>query len=615
VGPGGELYRHRYTGIDLEEKVTESALICDLGTATVSWDRMGRVSNSTTPYWQETIPQDGYDKAGNLREACIHDSVGDACYRYSYDNLYQLIHEEGVFADDFSVDSICNRLKKNDTSYQVNSLNQLLSESSAIYNYDKNGNLIEIINGDYHLKFFYDALDRLLAIEQPNTLRLEFFYDSSHRRLLKRKFAWTNGSWQSLKEIRYLFLGNREVGAIDESGAFVEFRVVGRGKGAELGASVGIEMGGAVFCPIHDHRGNITALVDTTTRQVHETYRYSAFGEEQLFDAHGSPQATVCNPWRFASKRFDPETGFVFFGRRYYSPRTGRFLTPDPIGFSDGPNLYAYVHNSPLVLIDPYGLTAFEDVSEATVETGMGMGRAFVHPLDTLYENSGRLMHFGHDMYRGDFSRISNVSGHDAAMFVSARGGEAIGMVAATYGLVKSIPSLVVGGTRLATNAFNRFCAKNACALEAPATTFVERTLLCSKEAMSQGRVTPVSKTQIFPEGRTWAAKVSELETENSARGANQIWTETRKRSPVQNAYHHWEKHGGEFPNLRNAKEYVDEATAFRSRPSVFQKVRPNGERAMYDLNRDVYAVFTQEGTPKTMFKPEKGLKYWLGGR
>ena len=38
----------------------------------------------------------------------------------------------------------------------------------------------------------------------------------------------------------------------------------------------------------------------------------------------------------------------------------GRFVTPDPVGFSDGPNLYAYVHNSPMVLVDPYGLTAVE---------------------------------------------------------------------------------------------------------------------------------------------------------------------------------------------------------------------------------------------------------------
>ena len=461
---GNEMYRHRYTGIDCEEKVVESALIHDLGTATVAWDRMGRVSHSITPYWEETISTDGYDKAGNLKEAIVRDSIGDASYRYLYDNLYQLIHEEGVFSDDYSFDSICNRLKKNDASYQVNSLNQLLSESSAIYSYDKNGNCTEITNGDVHLTFFYDALDRLVAVERPNTVRLEYAYDTSHRRLGKKRYVWTDNAWQPSEEIFFIYFGNRDVGAVDEQNESIEFRVLGRGKGAELGASVGIEIDGGVLCPIHDHRGNITALVDTATRQVHETYRYSAFGEEQLFCAAGIECASVRNPWRFASKRSDPETGFVFFGRRYYSSQTGRFLTPDPVGFSDGPNLYAYVHNSPMVLIDPYGLTAMEDVGGAGIEAGMGLGRGFIHPLDTLYENSGRLVGLGHDIYNGDFSKISNASRQDIANFACARIGETIGACAAGYYVAKAIPGLVYGvGTRIVANVVSRGFAKNTC--------------------------------------------------------------------------------------------------------------------------------------------------------
>lgn len=33
----------------------------------------------------------------------------------------------------------------------------------------------------------------------------------------------------------------------------------------------------------------------------------------------------------------------------------GRWIPPDPAGFVDGPNLYAYVHNQPLRYIDPDG--------------------------------------------------------------------------------------------------------------------------------------------------------------------------------------------------------------------------------------------------------------------
>jgi len=37
-------------------------------------------------------------------------------------------------------------------------------------------------------------------------------------------------------------------------------------------------------------------------------------------------------------------------------PTFGRWLTPDPAGFTDGMNLYAFVHNDPLTHFDEYGL-------------------------------------------------------------------------------------------------------------------------------------------------------------------------------------------------------------------------------------------------------------------
>ena len=39
-----------------------------------------------------------------------------------------------------------------------------------------------------------------------------------------------------------------------------------------------------------------------------------------------------------------------------YDPKVGRFLSEDPIGLSDGVNVYAYVHNDPMNATDPTGL-------------------------------------------------------------------------------------------------------------------------------------------------------------------------------------------------------------------------------------------------------------------
>ena len=49
-------------------------------------------------------------------------------------------------------------------------------------------------------------------------------------------------------------------------------------------------------------------------------------------------------------------TGLIHYRARYYDPALGRFTQPDPAGFVDGINRYAYVGNSPVNFTDPLGL-------------------------------------------------------------------------------------------------------------------------------------------------------------------------------------------------------------------------------------------------------------------
>ena len=50
-----------------------------------------------------------------------------------------------------------------------------------------------------------------------------------------------------------------------------------------------------------------------------------------------------------------PRPGWSYFGRRYYDAEVGRWITPDPLGFEDGFNLYCFVRNRPLLFVDPDG--------------------------------------------------------------------------------------------------------------------------------------------------------------------------------------------------------------------------------------------------------------------
>jgi RHS repeat-associated protein len=51
----------------------------------------------------------------------------------------------------------------------------------------------------------------------------------------------------------------------------------------------------------------------------------------------------------------EPATGLVYARARWYDPGTGAFLTPDPMGYQDSSNLYAFCGGDPVNCSDPRG--------------------------------------------------------------------------------------------------------------------------------------------------------------------------------------------------------------------------------------------------------------------
>ncbi len=63
--------------------------------------------------------------------------------------------------------------------------------------------------------------------------------------------------------------------------------------------------------------------------------------------------------------------GFTYLRNRWYDPKTGRFLTQDPIGLAGGVNLYAYAGNDPVSHKDPFGLLATDCCLEEAAATAL----------------------------------------------------------------------------------------------------------------------------------------------------------------------------------------------------------------------------------------------------
>jgi len=126
------------------------------------------------------------------------------------------------------------------------------------------------------------------------------------------------------------------------------------------GRSLATVSAAGLFYNFSDHLGNLRARANTASPP-------SLVGADSdwPFGEFASYQNTVGSE-HLTGEYFDSETGLSYFGARYYSPRLGRFMSPDwseapePVPYADlsDPqtlNLYSYVANNPATASDPDG--------------------------------------------------------------------------------------------------------------------------------------------------------------------------------------------------------------------------------------------------------------------
>ena len=111
----------------------------------------------------------------------------------------------------------------------------------------------------------------------------------------------------------------------------------------------------------HSDQLGSTGYITDRTGQILEHEEYLPSGES-WFEELKNGSANSRLPWQFNGKELD-ETGLYYYGARYYNPRAGVWMSPDPafdgaFGTPMGLARYTYAHNNPVRFTDPMGLSA-----------------------------------------------------------------------------------------------------------------------------------------------------------------------------------------------------------------------------------------------------------------
>jgi len=313
---------------DVEAKYSGSTIL----KSNFARDRVGRIEQKTeTVQGVTTVKSYSYDLAGRLWQ----------------------VMKDGVLTATYLYDSNGNRLSSTTPSgtdaATYDNQDRLLTYGKWAYTYTANGELrtkTDTTTGDV-TTYSYDGRGNLRKVKLPDGRLIEYVIDGWRRRIAKKVDGVMLKQW--------LYRNALDLAAeFDGSGALSARFVYGSdGSGSYL------IKGGRSYRVLKDHLGSPRLIVDSQSGAVAQRLDYGEYGTVEGDSAPGF------QPMGFAGGLYDPDTGLVHYGARDYDPQAGRWMSKDPLrlGGQDA-NLYVYVFDDPINLVDRAGLGACTALSE-----------------------------------------------------------------------------------------------------------------------------------------------------------------------------------------------------------------------------------------------------------
>ena len=323
-----------------------------------------RTHNKTTTLNGSTRYRTEYsrDKLGRITQKVVTLDGITTTLDYRYDTAGRLVEvkQDGTVVEAYTYDSNSNRLtaetENGSVSGSYDNQDRLVQYGTTTYDYTANGELRQKENNGAVTQYQYEVLGNLRSVQLPDGRQIEYVIDGRNRRLGKKVLGvLTQG---------FLYQDSlNPIAELDGEGHVVSRFVYG----SKANVPDYMVKDGQTYRIISEHLGSHRLVVDISDGTIAQLLSYDAFGNV-VFDSNPGFQ-----PFGFAGGIYDLDTKLTRFGARDYDAQTGRWTAKDPIGFAAGDmNLYGYVVNDPVNLIDPIGEYGFAGAGYGAVSGALG---------------------------------------------------------------------------------------------------------------------------------------------------------------------------------------------------------------------------------------------------
>ncbi|QFR48818.1 DUF5011 domain-containing protein [Sulfurimonas lithotrophica] len=290
----------------------------------------------------------------------------DATYDYEYDSRGRLttVTKDNQTVENYTYDKNGNRVSATINGVTTTAYYTLDDQTEVYgdntYTYDEDGQLVSKQSSLGTTTYTYNTYGTLTGVTLEDGTAIKYHLNPLNQKIAKE----VNGVivekylWENLTTLLAIYDGNDNL--------------VQRYNYSDERVPISLTQDNQTYYLHYDQVGTLKLVTDAEHNVVKEI-TYDTYGNI-LNDSNLNFKI----PFGFAGGLSDRDTNLVHFGHREYDPYAAKWTTKDPIDFSGGDtNLYGYVLNDPVNLVDPTGEFG---VAGAAAGGFVGLISSFIDP-------------------------------------------------------------------------------------------------------------------------------------------------------------------------------------------------------------------------------------------